>query len=172
MAILGVSHIALGVSDMDAALAFYTKVVGLTVRTVFNQEIGADQGAALHGGRAIRRRQAWLAYGDDPHSAALALDQLYEPTPADCRAAIYDLGTHHFAFWVDDIVSVVSRAREGGYQVIMPHVARTEDYGETGKGWIASVFLKDPDGNLVQCDQRVNAEFDASWRRTGEVIKS
>ena len=84
-----------------------------------------------------------------------ALDQVYEPEMADHRSGIYELGTHHFSFWVNDIDGVIQRARDGGYDVIEPHTAPSSEYAEEPGSEIRSVFLHDPDGNLVQCDERV-----------------
>lgn len=109
----------------------------------------------LNKGRDIRRRQVWLRWGEQgPHAGALTIDQLFQPEPADKRGDIYDLGVHHFSFWVDDIDDVMARAKAGGFAVIMPHEAPTHYYGEKEPSTIRSVFLYDPDGNVVQCDQR------------------
>jgi catechol 2,3-dioxygenase-like lactoylglutathione lyase family enzyme len=154
MSVLAVSHVAIGVIDMDRALAFYRDVLGLRVDADYQQALTAEQGGELHGGRAIDRRQAWLRWGDGPSASAITLDELRAPQPADHRAGIYDLGVHHVSFWVDDVDSIIQRARAGGFAVIMPHFSRTEPYGEPPGGRIQSVFLKDPDGNLIQCDRR------------------
>jgi catechol 2,3-dioxygenase-like lactoylglutathione lyase family enzyme len=155
MPVLGVSHMALAVTDMEAAFGFYRDVLGLRIDADWTQELTIERSGEVTGGRAIRRRTAWLRW--DPlgeHTAALTLDQMLSPEPADRRAEAFDLGIHHLAFWVDDIDAVIERARAGGFAVIKPHVATTENYGEPAGGQIRSVFLRDPDGNLVQCDMR------------------
>ncbi|MET0379653.1 MAG: VOC family protein [Spongiibacteraceae bacterium] len=154
MAVLGVSHIAIGVTDIDRALIFYRDALGLTVDADYEQSFPADMGPELHGGRAIQRRQVWLR-SSASQSSALALDQLYTPAPADKRSDIYDLGIHHVAFWVADVDAVIQQALQLGFPAIVPHTASTKDYGEAIVGQIKSVFFRDPDGNLVQCDQRV-----------------
>ncbi len=156
MAIKSVSHIALGVTDIERALSFYRDVLGMAVDADYVQDLppgGMDH--ELNKGRDIRRRQVWLRWGEaGPHAGALTIDQLFRPEPADRRGDIYDLGVHHFAFWVDDIDAVMERASAGGFRVIMPHEAQTHYYGEKEAGTIRSVFLYDADGNVVQCDQR------------------
>lgn len=156
MAVKAVSHIALGVTDIDRALEFYRDVLGMRVDADYVQDLppgGIDH--ELNKGRDIRRRQVWLRWDEPgPHAGALTIDQLIRPEPADRRGDIYDLGVHHFAFWVDDIDGVIERARAGGFAVIMPHEAPTHYYGEKEPSIIRSVFLYDPDGNVVQCDQR------------------
>ena len=157
MAIRNVSHIALGVTDLDKALTFYRDVLGMTVDADYEQDLppgGIDD--ALNKGRHITRRQVWLRWGGEGgrHAGALTIDQLRKPVPADTRSDIYDLGVHHFAFWVDDIDGVIARARAGGFDVIMPHESPTHYYGEPEGSVIRSVFMRDSDGNVVQCDQR------------------
>lgn len=157
MTVLAVSHIAIGVTDMNRALEFYRDVLGLRVDADWRQRLGEDEGRELHGGRAIERRCVWLRWDgqDGANSSAINLDQLIEPRPQDRRAAIYDLGVHHVSLWVDDIAGIIARARAAGCEVIMPHISPTEPYGEPPGGTIESVFLKDPDGNLIQCDRRL-----------------
>ena len=67
---------------------------------------------------------------------------------------LFDLGIHHFSFWVDDIDSITARVEAAGFDVILPHTTDTKEYGEAPGGRIRSVFLRDPDGNFVQLDQR------------------
>ena len=156
MTVLAVSHIAIGVTDMDRALTFYRDVLGLRVDADWRQQLSEDEGRELHKGRAIDRRCVWLRWGEGEHQSAINLDELKSPRPEDRRADIYDLGVHHVSLWVDDVDGIIARARANGCEVIMPHYSPTEPYGEAPGGQIQSVFLKDPDGNLVQCDRRVS----------------
>ena len=157
MSIRNVSHIALGVTDIDQALGFYRDVLGMKVDADYIQDLppgGIDH--ELNKGRHINRRQVWLRWGGEgPYAGALTIDQLHKPIPADTRSDIYDLGVHHFSFWVDDIDGIMARARTGGFDVIMPHESPTHYYGEPEGRVIRSVFLRDRDGNIVQCDQRI-----------------
>lgn len=171
MSILGASHLAIGVADMDKILPFYVEVLGLRVTSDFTQDLVHHEASAeLHKGRHIQRRQVWLRQSDEPHALAIALDQLFAPEPADHRGDIYDLGVHHVGLWVDDIEAIVERARRLGHPVIMPHVSPAAAYGDTG-GPIGSVFLRDPEGNLIQCDQRVKPGQCETWRRGGQSMK-
>lgn len=149
MAVLAVSHIAVGVTDMDRSLEFYRDVLELRVTADWIQEF-----TDFTHDQPVRRRTAWLRAGSGPHDSALALDQLITPKPTDHRSELYDLGTHHFSFWVDDIDGVIERATAGGFPLMFPHVADTKEYGEPPGGSIRSVFMRDPDGNVVQVDQR------------------
>jgi catechol 2,3-dioxygenase-like lactoylglutathione lyase family enzyme len=155
MTVLAMSHIAIGVTDMERALPFYRDVLGLRVDADWRQQLGEDEGRELHKGRAIDRRCVWLRWGDGPNQSAINLDELLAPQARDRRADIYDLGVHHVSLWVVDVDGIVERAKAIGCDVIMPHISPTEPYGEPAGGRIQSVFLKDPDGNLIQCDRRL-----------------
>jgi len=164
MTVIGVSHLPIGVLDMDRVLPFYTRVLGFRVVSDFVQDIGADQGRELHGGRHIRRRQVWLRQEETAHSFAIALDEMSVGGAADRRADIYDIGIHHIGLWVDNIEEIVQRARDGGHPVIMPHTSSPDGYGDdAAEGRIASVFMRDPEGNLIQCDQRIKEGEMPDW---------
>lgn len=170
MAVLGASHLAIGVVDMDRVLPFYVDVLGFSVTSDFVQEMTPDQGPDLHKGRLIRRRQVWLRQSEDQLAMAIALDQLSAGGPADRRADIYDLGIHHIGLWVDDIVAIVDRARAAGIDVVLPHTAPADAYGDSSGDRIASVFLRDPEGNLIQCDQRIGSARLPGWREGSNAI--
>ena len=154
--ILSYSHIAIAVTDMDAALGFYRDVLGMTVSADWMQELKSSRSATITGGRDIRRRCVWLRWaGMGGHLPGLALDQMYSPVPPDRRAELFDLGINHVAFWVDNIDEIIARAHAGGFEVLHPHEAKSADYGEPEGSIIRSVFLRDPDGNLIQCDMRI-----------------
>ena len=166
MAILTVSHLAIGVTDMDRALSFYRDFLGLTVIEDWLQEY-TDRGRENSPGladekapgraRKVRRRAVWLRWSHDPHGTAVVLDQLLEPLAEDRRACLYDLGTHHVSFWVDDIDAIVRRAEEQGIDIpLQPITSPGVEYGLPDTG-IRSAYVRDPDGNLVQLDQRVPA---------------
>jgi len=88
---LGVHHVSIMTPDVDAALAFYTDVLGLTVRS--------DRPDFGIGG-------AWLdAGGQQVHLVEGA-------TPTDAG--------QHFALLVDDLDGVVEELRAQGYEVNEP----------------------------------------------------
>jgi catechol 2,3-dioxygenase-like lactoylglutathione lyase family enzyme len=150
VAVRAVSHIAVGVSDMERALRFYRDVIGLSISSDRLQKF-----TSFTTGQPVTRRGVFLRWRNGPHESFVVLDQLL-PEAAPGRAlALFDLGAHHFSFWVDDVDEVVSRARAAGFPVHFPHVTDTEDYGEPPGGRVKSVFLQDADGNFVQVDQRV-----------------
>ncbi len=149
MGIIAVSHLAVGVTDMDRSLEFYRDFLGLRVTSDWVQEF-----TDFTTQQPVRRRTAWLRWGEGPHDSALVLDQMISPASADRRSELFDLGTHHFSFWVDDIDAILRDAERRDVPLLFPHTADSKDYGEPEGGKIRSVFMRDPDGNFVQVDQR------------------
>ena len=93
---IALHHVAVNVNDMDAALGFYTGVLGLTVR-----EDRPDLGIA----------GAWLdAGGQQLHLLEV------ETTPAPGQ---------HFAILVEDLAATVSELRGRGVEVGEPRAVGT-----------------------------------------------
>jgi catechol 2,3-dioxygenase-like lactoylglutathione lyase family enzyme len=151
MSVRAISHVAIGVTDMERSLVFYRDVVGLRVR--------ADQTEALPamGDEGPRERRAvYLCFSEGPHESFVVLDQQLTLEPFGEPARLFQTGVHHFAFWVDDLDGIVERARASRFETVFgPHDADTQTYGESPGGNVRTTFISDPDGNLVQLDQRL-----------------
>jgi catechol 2,3-dioxygenase-like lactoylglutathione lyase family enzyme len=146
MFVQGVSHIAIGVRDMDASLGFYRDVLGLRV--------DFDDIEVM--GNGSQRRGVYLRYGDSPVDTFIVLDQQLGTRPEGDPADLFQVGVHHFGMWVEDVDAAAARARAAGHRVIAePRDVDTIKYGEAPGGTIRYAFLLDPDGNTVQCEQRI-----------------
>jgi catechol 2,3-dioxygenase-like lactoylglutathione lyase family enzyme len=150
MAVLGISHVAVGVSDMDRSLVFYRDIIGLrtTLDTVEGSFTGDPSGS--------RRRAVYLRTEDGPHAFFVVLDQQLDREPFGSPPRILQLGTHHFSFWVDDVEQTFRRLVAEGFRPVLPPTeADAVAYGEeAGSGRVLTAIVKDPDGNPVQLDQR------------------
>ena len=152
MLVRGVSHVAIGVRDMDTVLPFYRDVLGLRVDFDGVEEFGDGRDRPV-----TKRRAVYLHHTDDPTSSFLVLDQQLTRDPAGDPAELFQVGFHHFGLWVDDIDAIVDRATKAGSGPTRPPSnADTVAYGEPPGGVIRTVFFRDPEGNVVQCDQRVS----------------
>ena len=152
MGVKGVSHVAVGVSDMDRALVFYRDIVGLRV-TLDTVEGGTGDG--LLG--ANRRRAVYLRAADGPEEFFIVLDQQLDREPFGSPPKILQLGTHHFSFWVDDLQSMFDQMVAAGFRpIVRPTETDALAYGEpAGSSRVLTAVVKDQDGNPVQLDQRV-----------------
>jgi catechol 2,3-dioxygenase-like lactoylglutathione lyase family enzyme len=135
--IKNVSHIAIGVRDMDRSLPFWTEVAGLHVSLAAIEEFSI-------GGELFRRRGVYLREQEGADEPFIVLDQqLTNPKSGEPKPP-FEIGIHHFGFWWTTSTRLPS---ERG--------ADTATYGEPSGGFVRSMFVRDPDGNSVQFDQRV-----------------
>jgi catechol 2,3-dioxygenase-like lactoylglutathione lyase family enzyme len=150
MAIKNVSHVAVGVRDMDRSLPFWTDVVGLHVSLDTIEEFTID-------GELIQRRGVYLREREGPDEPFVVLDeQLTKPKDGQPKP-LFEIGVHHFGFWVDNIDEIRERARAADVPIVVEPSERGADtatYGEPSGGFVRSMFVRDPDGNFVQFDQR------------------
>jgi methylmalonyl-CoA/ethylmalonyl-CoA epimerase len=128
-----IEHVALAVSDMDAAIAHYRDVWGLEVE---NRERVEDQGV----------EEAMLPVGDS-HI------QLLAPTGPETTVARFldrrGEGLHHIAYEVDDLEDVLDELKSKGMALI------DETPREGGRGHkVAFVHPQDNRGLLVELIQR------------------
>ena len=154
MAPRNLSHVAIGVRDMDTSIAFYRDVVGLEVTFDDTEEFHDAAGAVMLRRRGVYLR--WASERDDPDAAFLVLDQPYERERRGAPTPMGELGVHHFGFWVDDVDAVAERARTAGAEFFLgPAAADSKEYGEPAGKPMRMLLLHDPDGNVIQFDQRV-----------------
>jgi len=145
------SHLAIGVSDMEASLRFYRDTIGLDVAKDVLEDFRDIPGFSTY------RRGVYLRWADGDGEAFLVLDQtLSDHGDRGKPKELFTIGMHHFGFWVDDTDGIVERARQAGYPVLIePSTGDSKDYGEEAGRAIRTAFIRDPDGNIVQLDQRM-----------------
>jgi catechol 2,3-dioxygenase-like lactoylglutathione lyase family enzyme len=150
MPIKNVSHIAIGVRDMDRSLLFWTEVVGFHVSLDTIEEFTID-------GEMVRRQGVYLREREGPDEPFVVLDQQLTTPKSGGPKPLFDIGIHHFGFWVDDLDEIVERVRMARVPIVVEPSAGgadTASYGEPPGGFVRSMFVRDPDGNFVQFDQR------------------
>jgi catechol 2,3-dioxygenase-like lactoylglutathione lyase family enzyme len=151
MAIRAISHVAIGVREMERSLRFYRDALGLRVKLDTVEALPGFGGA-----EARKRRAAYLGWSEGAHESFVVLDQPLTVEPSGEPARLFQTGVHHFSFWVEDVDAIVARVRAAGFEVLFdPGVADSVAYGEPPGGRVKSTFLRDPDGNYVQLDQRL-----------------
>ncbi len=148
MTVTNVSHIAIAVRDMDRALPFWTEVVGLHVSLDTIEEFAMS-------GRPFRRRAVYLRQREGDSEPFLVLDQPCEGAAPGEVKAMFDLGVHHFGFWVDDIAQIAERCHAANVSFISgPVTTDSLRYGEAAGKPVRTLLVRDPDGNVIQFDQR------------------
>jgi catechol 2,3-dioxygenase-like lactoylglutathione lyase family enzyme len=114
-------HLVLTVADLDATVAFYTRVLGMR-----DVRFDGDRRALGFGPSRINLHQAGREF--EPKAA--------RPTPGSADLCLIVDGP---------IDAVVAGLAAHGVPVELGPVART---GATGE--LVSVYLRDPDGNLIE----------------------
>jgi catechol 2,3-dioxygenase-like lactoylglutathione lyase family enzyme len=146
----GVSHIAVGVRNMDKSLAFYRDQLGFQV---VRDEVQKTKGTvlpAVYKDSHEERRVATLYWKRGKDEAFLVLSE-HNDKPVSGEAIKLDqIGIHHFAFWVENLPKVYEELKAKGVEfIVAPTVTKTAD------GNFNSAFVRDPDGILVQLDELV-----------------
>jgi catechol 2,3-dioxygenase-like lactoylglutathione lyase family enzyme len=79
------------------------------------------------------------------------------PVPSGEPLRLNPVGIHHFSFWVDNLKERVEKLKAAGVKfVVEPNESAGEAYGEPHEQRIMTTIFKDPDGTLIQFDQRLN----------------
>ncbi len=146
-----VSHIAIGVREMDKVLPFWTEVVG------FHVSLDAVEEFTL-GAEVIRRRGVYLREAEGLNEPFVVLDQQLTREPRGVPKPLFECGIHHFGFWVDDLDEIRARAIEAGIAIVSEPTASgsdTTNFGEPPGGFVRGMIVRDPEGNTVQFDERV-----------------
>lgn len=132
--LLGVDHVGIAVSDLDAAIAFYRDVLGLRLAYV---EVNEQQGV----------REAMMAVGDSGSSI-----QLLAPLSPDSTIAKFlkrsGPGIQQMAYRVADIETACAALRASGLRLLY----ETPRVGTAGS-LINFIHPKDAGGVLVELVQ-------------------
>jgi len=129
MRVLQLDHLVLTVADISRTVDFYTRLLGMTV-----QRFGEGR-TALHFGEQKLNLHP--------------VDRVLDPNVRHATPGSADL-----CFMVDDpIESWIAHLEQAGVPVIVGPVVRTG-----ARGPIRSIYLYDPDENLIELSNRVDAE--------------
>lgn len=130
-------HYGVTVSDMDTALEFYRDVLDLTLSDRF--EIGGEAFDRFVGVDGTDVEIAFL----DGGGCAVELLEYREPSGGDANEDVSnnDVGAAHFCFEVEDI--------DAAYNKVADNV-ETLSEPQTLESGARVVYIKDPDGNVVE----------------------
>jgi catechol 2,3-dioxygenase-like lactoylglutathione lyase family enzyme len=137
-----VNHIGLTVSDLEASTAFY-KLLGFEDGVVTRMPVRHRWLPEILGLEAPELEVTFLALGE----VSLELLRYHEPQGAvQTSLNLYDAGSAHIAFGVDDIDAEYERLRAAGVRFVSAPVTIAE--GDFAGAQAAYAY--DPDGNCVE----------------------
>lgn len=125
-------HTMLRVGDLQRAIDFYTKVLGMRLlRTSDNPE--------------YKYSLAFVGYTEESEGAVIELTYNW-------GVDSYDMGTAfgHIALGVDDVAGACERIRQAGGKV-------TREAGPVKGGTTVIAFVEDPDGYKIELIERLQA---------------
>ncbi len=125
LSVTSLDHLVLTVADIGRTAAFYTQVLGMQAET-FQPADGSTRTALTFGSQKINLHQAGAEF--DPKAA----------NPAPGTADLCFLTSHPIAAWQAALKAQNIAVEQGP-------VHRT---GATGR--ILSLYIRDPDGNLIE----------------------
>ncbi|MFB6096432.1 MAG: VOC family protein [Haloferacaceae archaeon] len=129
-------HFGTTVSNLDRAVAFYRDVLGLEVVATFS--VGDD---AFAEGVGVDGASANFAHLDAGGARVELVE--YDPAGEDARAAaVNEGGAKHLGLEVDDV--------ESFYASLPATVETVSDGPRTTESGTSILFVRDPDGNLIE----------------------
>ncbi len=151
------SHLALNVTDLDRAVAFYCDVLGL--KKAF--EIKIPESVAIDAPEepvAAIAGKVFIAYIDLGNDSFL---ELFRPLPDyDLSTAgpnRTNMGYTHLSLHVEDLASYLEELQKKGVVIDEP---MTLGHDNTYQAWI-----KDPDGNRIELMQYTPESFQLTWKK-------
>ncbi len=139
-----VTQIGICVRDMDKSLAFYRDALGMKV--LGDKATDPTEGGRPHNYKHRRNTRRWvsLSYGEGT-TPTLTLTSHPGEEPDGEPILLDQIGISHLSFGVSDVKALAEELMSKGIQLAGPLEAFTNDKGE-----INSIYVRDPDGILVQ----------------------
>ncbi|MEO3824732.1 VOC family protein [Actinomadura sp. B10D3] len=166
MTILGVLHHGITVSDIDVAVDWYTRVLGLEL--VHRQRQENAYTPVLVGVPTAVLEVAQLRIPNGLGRVSTHDIELIQYVQAGHQApatAVNQVGVAHLGFLVDDVEALAARAGEAGAVLRNPPVGITEGANSGG----AACYVHDPDGNTLEFLQPSPARLAAISSMIGSV---
>ena len=121
MRVIGIDHFVLTVASIERTVAFYTRALGMTVEV-----FGPMQRTALRFG---------------PHKINLhQADNMFDP-----KAEVPTMGSGDLCFLVDDLAGAEAQLKANGVPILVERSTRVG-----ARGPLTSIYIRDPDQNLVE----------------------
>jgi catechol 2,3-dioxygenase-like lactoylglutathione lyase family enzyme len=157
-AVTSVESVGMTVSDMDASVEFYTRV--LTFEKISDVEVWGEEYERLQGLFGVRMRIVRLRLGDEIIELTEYLAPRGRPIPVDSRSN--DRWFQHFAVITSDMEQAYARLRQHKVQ----HAStgpQTLPAWNKNAGGIKAFYFKDPDGHALEILQFPEGKGAEKW---------
>ena len=164
-AVTSVESVGMTVSDMDASVQFYTRV--LTFEKVSDVEVWGEEYERLQGLFGVRMRVVRLRLGDEMIELTEYLAPKGRPIPVDSRSN--DRWFQHFAVITSDMEKAYARLRQHKVQ----HAStgpQTLPAWNKNAGGIKAFYFKDPDGHALEILQFPEGKGAEKWRQKSDSL--
>jgi catechol 2,3-dioxygenase-like lactoylglutathione lyase family enzyme len=150
----GISHVAIGGRNMERSLPFYRDVLGLRVTLDTEENVGSLP-TLFRDPTKGKRRAVYLRWEDGPEASFIVLSAPLGP-PSGEPIKLDQVGIHHFAFWVKDLRVKFAKLQAAGAPILVPPIeGDSVAYGEPPGKKILTCLFQDPDGIILQFDERL-----------------
>lgn len=159
-AVTGVESVGLTVSDMDASIEFYTRV--LTFEKVSDVEVAGEEYERLQGLFGVRMRVVRLRLGEETIELTEYLAPKGRPVPVDSRSN--DRWFQHFAVITSDMERAYAWLRQNKVQHASTGPQTLPEWNKSAGG-IRAFYFKDPDGHALEILQFPEGKGAEKWHR-------
>lgn len=164
-AVSAVTHVGIVVSDLDAALAFYTSV--LTFEKVSEVERAGEEFERSAGVFGARCRVARLRLGEEYIELLQYLAPEGRPIPVDSRSN--DRWFQHIAIVVSDMDQAYARLRQAKVRHVSAGPQTLPDWNPNAGG-IAAFYFKDPDRHVLEVIEFPPGKGDPRWHEPTDKL--
>ena len=163
--IRAVDAVGMTVSDMDASIDFYSRVLGFT--PVGDVEVAGEAYERLRGVFPVRMRVVRLRLGREHLELTEYVTPRGRPTPADARSN--DRWFQHVAIVVRDMDRAYAWLRDQRVGQVSPEPQRLPDWNPNAGG-IRAFYFRDPDGHPLELIWFPPDKGDPRWQEPTERL--
>ena len=159
-----VESIGITVSDIDRAIAFYTKA--LSFRKISDVKVQGKEYDQLFGLLGVSLRLVRMQLGNEKIELIQHLNHQSKPIPLDSRSN--DLWFQHIALVVSDMERAYQKLRNFDVTPISTAPQKLPDYIEAAG--IEAFYFRDPDGNALELISFPPDKGDPRWQIPTEQL--
>ena len=160
-----VGAIGMTVSDMDASVEFYAKV--LSFEKVSDVEVAGEDYERLQGVFGVRMRVVRMKLGDEFIELTEYLTPKGRPVPVDSRSN--DRWFQHIAIITSDMEKAYALLRQNKVEHASTGPQRLPDWNKNAGG-IKAFYFRDPDKHWLEILQFPSDKGDQRWQRNDKLF--